>query len=144
MKKIIVINGPNLNLLGKREPLLYGSDSFEDYFAQLKSDFEGHELTYSQHNGEEGLLQALHAALGQKCDGVVLNPAAYSHTSIAVADAVSALRSEGIPVVEVHISNILAREAFRHHSYVSRVASGSIVGLGLEGYRLAIAHLVRL
>jgi len=150
VKNILIINGPNLNLLGKREPLLYGTRSFEEYFSSLQASFSVRtpasseiKLAHTQHNSEEALIEALHAALEKGCDGVVLNPAAFSHTSIAVADAVAALAGAGVKVVEVHISNIFGREDFRKQSYVSKYAAGVISGLGLEGYRLAISFLVQ-
>ncbi|MCY7329846.1 MAG: type II 3-dehydroquinate dehydratase [Saprospiraceae bacterium] len=136
--RILVINGPNLNLLGRRETEIYGSRSFEDFFAELKTQFEGHELLYFQSNHEGLLLDKIHE-LGFTMDGMVLNAGALTHTSIALADAVAAVPAL---VVEVHISNIHAREAFRHHSFLSAKCVGSIVGLGLEGYRLAILYLI--
>jgi 3-dehydroquinate dehydratase-2 len=143
VKKVLVINGPNLNLLGKREPLLYGDQSFDAFLDSLHAEFAEASITCGQYNDEGALIHALHQAMDGGYAGVVLNAAAYSHTSIAVGDAVSALRAVGVPVVEVHISNVLARDAFRHHSYVGRVASGSISGLGLAGYRLAISWLLQ-
>ncbi len=136
--RILVINGPNLNLLGRRETEIYGSRSFEDFFAELKTQFEGHELLYFQSNHEGLLLDKIHE-LGFTIDGIVLNAGAFTHTSIALADAVAAVPAL---VVEVHISNVHAREAFRHHSFLSAKCVGSIVGLGLEGYRLAILYLI--
>jgi len=136
--RILVINGPNLNLLGRRETEIYGSRSFEDFFAELRTQFEGHELLYFQSNHEGLLLDKIHE-LGFTMDGMVLNAGALTHTSIALADAVAAAPAL---VVEVHISNIHAREAFRHHSFLSAKCVGSIVGLGLEGYRLAILYLI--
>jgi len=136
--RILVINGPNLNLLGRRETEIYGSRSFEDFFAELRTQFEGHELLYFQSNHEGLLLDKIHE-LGFTMDGMVLNAGALTHTSIALADAVAAVPAL---VVEVHISNIHAREAFRHHSFLSAKCVGSIVGLGLEGYRLAILYLI--
>lgn len=138
MEKILIINGPNLNLLGKREPLLYGAESFEDYFDRLRSRFPETELSYVQGNSEGELIDALHRA-GEQVEGVVLNPGAYTHSSIAIADAVRAIE---IPVVEVHISNVFAREAFRHKSFVSPVARGVIAGMGLKGYDAAIGFLI--
>lgn len=137
--KILIINGPNLNLLGRREPALYGSRSFEDFFEELKKDFPEITLEYFQSNHEGALLDKLHSA-GFSAEGIVLNAGALSHTSIALADAVAAIQT---PVVEVHISNVHRREAFRHHSFLSATCVGSIVGLGLEGYRLAIEHFLR-
>ena len=133
--KILIINGPNLNLLGTREPEIYGSQSFETFFERLKSDFPHVELEYFQSNHEGALLDKLQEA-GFLVDGIVLNAGAFTHTSVALADAVSAIKS---PVIEVHISNVHRREAFRHHSFLSAPCVGSIVGLGLEGYRLAVS-----
>ena len=137
--KILIINGPNLNLLGKREPEIYGSRSFEDFFAELKKDFAGAALEYFQSNHEGALIDKLHEA-GFSADGIVLNAGALTHTSIALADAVGAVTA---PVIEVHISNVHRREAFRHHSWLSAKCVGSIVGLGLEGYRLAVEYLIK-
>lgn len=140
MKSLLIINGPNLNLLGKREPLLYGSESFEDFLNGLKQDFPDLLIQYLQTNEESDMVNAIQGAQGDGAEGIILNPAALSHTSIAVADAVAAV---SIPVVEVHISNIFGRETFRHHSFVSRYAKGVVVGFGLDGYRLALHHLLR-
>ena len=137
MKKIAIINGPNLNLLGKREPSIYGSRSFEDYFEELKKQYPDVELRYAQSNVEGELVNLLQQA--SDCDGVVLNAAGYTHTSVAVADAVKAV---GVAVVEVHISNIFAREEFRHRSLIAPYCKGSIIGLGLCGYRLALEALL--
>ena len=136
--KIAIINGPNLNLLGKREPEIYGSQSFEEYFGQLQEEFGQHELLYFQSNGEGELVDKLHE-LGFSYDGIVLNAGALTHSSIALADAIAGITS---PVIEVHISNIFAREEFRHKSFISKTAVGIISGLGLDGYKLAIQHLV--
>lgn len=138
MKKILIINGPNLNLLGKREPTVYGNTSFEQYFETLKAKFSEVELHYYQSNHEGALIDKIHE-VGFDFDGIVLNAGGYTHTSIALADAISAVTT---PVLEVHISNVHAREAFRHHSYIASRCKGSIVGLGLKGYDLAIAFLV--
>ena len=137
--KIAIINGPNLNLLGKREVDIYGNQSFEDYFKTLKNQF-AHEttLTYYQSNHEGGIVDQLQE-VGYSFDGIVLNGAAYTHTSIAIADAIAAITT---PVVEVHISNIHAREAFRQHSYSAHNCVGVITGLGLKGYELAIRYLL--
>lgn len=135
--KILVINGPNLNLLGRRETEIYGHQSFESYFETLQKQFDGHQLAYFQSNHEGLLIDKLHEA-GFSLDGIVLNAGALTHTSIALADAVAAINT---PVIEVHISNVHARESFRHHSYLSAKCMGSIVGLGLDGYRLAVLHL---
>lgn len=134
MKKIIIINGPNLNLLGKREPEIYGASSFEDFFKELKQTYKTIELSYFQSNIEGELINKLHE-IGFEYDGIVLNAAAYTHTSIAIADAVKTIET---PVVEVHISNVHAREAFRHKSYLSANAKGVILGFGLQSYNLAI------
>jgi 3-dehydroquinate dehydratase II len=136
--KIAIINGPNLNLLGKREPGVYGNQSFEDFFATLKSVFPEHSLTYFQSNIEGELVDVIQSR-GFDHDGIVINPAAYTHTSVAIGDAIAAIKA---PVVEVHISNVHAREDFRKLSHVSAKAKGSIVGLGLQGYELAIRWLV--
>ena len=140
MKKIKVINGPNLNLLGKREPVLYGSEDFSSIFARLQSTFPDSELLYFQSNSEAEIIAALQESGGEGVTGIVLNPAAYSHSSIAIADAVAGI---DIPVVEVHISNIYAREEYRQRSYISKFANGIISGFGVEGYRLAIDYLER-
>lgn len=138
MKNIWIINGPNLNLLGKREPHIYGDQTFENYFEYLTDLFEAAALHYFQSNHEGELIDKLHE-IGYSADGIVLNAGAYSHTSIALADAVSAITA---PVLEVHISNVYRRESFRHHSCIAAVALGAICGLGLDGYRLAIQHLM--
>jgi 3-dehydroquinate dehydratase-2 len=134
--KIIIINGPNLNLLGKREPEIYGSQTFLDYFATLQAKFSDIELHYFQSNHEGELLDKLHE-IGFSFSGIVLNAGAYTHTSIALRDAIAAITT---PVVEVHISNIYAREEFRHHSYLTAKCAGIISGLGLKGYELAIQY----
>ena len=135
MKKILIINGPNLNLLGKREPSVYGNQTFEQYFEVLLAKYEGVvELHYFQSNHEGAMIDKLHE-VGFSFDGIVLNAGGYTHTSIALADAISAIKT---PVIEVHISNVHAREAFRHHSYLSSRCAGVIVGLGLKGYDLAV------
>src|SRR5688572_17240950 len=136
--KIAVINGPNLNLLGKREPGVYGNQSFEDYLQTLKGIFPEVEFLYFQSNIEGDLVTELQRA-GFVYDGIVLNPAAYTHTSVAIGDAVAAIPA---PVVEVHISNVHAREDFRKLSHVSAKAKGSIFGLGLMGYELAVRYLI--
>lgn len=134
MKKILIINGPNLNLLGKREPSLYGKQDFESFFNELKTEFYEIELSYFQSNVEGEIINKLHE-VGFSIDGIVLNAGAYAHTSIAIADAVRGITT---PVVEVHISNVFAREEYRHHSYLSEVCKGVIVGFGLNSYKLAI------
>jgi len=133
MLQIAIINGPNLNLLGKREPDVYGHASFEDFLVQLKNDFPLVQFTYFQSNIEGEIVQAIQTH-GFDKDGIILNPAAYTHTSVAIGDAVAAVKT---PVIEVHISNVHAREDFRKISYVSAKSVGSIVGLGLKGYALA-------
>ncbi|MCP4437684.1 MAG: type II 3-dehydroquinate dehydratase [Aureispira sp.] len=137
--KIIIINGPNLNLLGKREPDIYGNRSFEDYFIKLQSQYPSIELFYYQSNVEGYLLNKLHE-VGFQYDGIVLNAGAYTHTSVALADAISAIYT---PVIEVHISNVFARESFRHHSYIAPKCVGSISGLGLKSYQLAIEYFIK-
>ena len=132
--RVIIINGPNLNLLGQREPSVYGADSFEAYFATLQQAYPQLELSYFQSNHEGALLDKLHE-VGFSYDGIILNAGAYTHTSVALHDAIRAITT---PVVEIHISNTFAREAFRHHSYISAVAKGVIVGFGMESYRLAL------
>ncbi len=136
--RILIINGPNLNLLGLREPKVYGPRSFEDYFNELKTRFSGIHLEYFQSNHEGALLDKLHDT-GLQADGIVINGGAFSHTSIAIADAIAAIRT---PTVEVHISNVYEREPFRQHSYLSAKCEGCIIGLGLESYALAVEYLV--
>jgi 3-dehydroquinate dehydratase II len=136
--KILIINGPNLNLLGKREPHLYGSRTFDDFFQELQTAFPQVALEYFQSNHEGALLDKIHE-VGFSIQGIILNAGAYSHTSIALADAIAAIPA---PVIEVHISNVHKREAFRHHAYLSAACVGSIVGLGLEGYRLAVQYFL--
>jgi 3-dehydroquinate dehydratase-2 len=132
--KLIIINGPNLNLLGIREPEIYGSKTFEDFFKELQLKFKGVEILYFQSNIEGEIIDKLHE-VGFDCDGIILNAAAYTHTSVGIGDAVKGITT---PVVEVHISNIHAREEFRQHSYISPNASGVLFGFGLKGYDLAI------
>lgn len=139
MKKIVIINGPNLNLLGKREPDVYGSEGFDSFFAQLQKEYTEIELAYFQSNIEGELINAIQDA-GNTSDGIILNPAGYTHTSVAIGDAIAAIK---VPVVEVHISNIHAREEFRKLSHVSAKAKGTIAGLGLEGYKLALQFLLK-
>ncbi len=133
---IIIINGPNLNLLGKREPTIYGSQTFEQYFESLKLKFPMLQLTYFQSNKEGELIDKLHE-VGFAIDGIVLNAGGYTHTSVAIGDAIAAIKT---PVIEVHISNLHAREDFRHHSYLSKNCAGIIVGFGMESYALALTH----
>ncbi|MEA4976418.1 MAG: type II 3-dehydroquinate dehydratase [Paludibacter sp.] len=138
MKRIQIINGPNLNLLGKREPSVYGNQTFESYLEELKVKFPELTLTYFQSNVEGELVNKLQE-VGFDVDGIILNAGAYTHTSIAIADAI---RSITVPVIEVHISNVYQRESFRHHSYLSGVCKGCIVGFGLDSYRLAIESFI--
>lgn len=137
--RILIINGPNLNLLGSREPEIYGSQSFDSFLKELRSRFDNIQLEYFQSNHEGAIIDRLHEANGQ-ADGIVLNAGAYSHTSIAIADAIAAIQPQ---VIEVHISNVHAREHFRQHSYLSANCVGSIVGLGTEGYALAITYFLQ-
>lgn len=139
MKKIIIINGPNLNLLGVREPGIYGSQTFEAYLAQLRQACPNLQLDYYQSNVEGELINKIQE-VGFSYDGIILNAGGYSHTSVAIHDAIAAVAA---PVVEVHISNIFAREEYRHHSLISPVAKGVISGLGLPGYRLAVEYLLQ-
>ncbi|PKH51657.1 type II 3-dehydroquinate dehydratase [Tenacibaculum sp. Bg11-29] len=134
MKKLIVINGPNLNLLGKREPEIYGASSFDEFFNELKETYNTIELYYFQSNVEGEIINKLHE-VGFKYDGIILNAAAYTHTSVAIADAVKGIET---PVVEVHISNVHSRETFRHISYLAPNTKGVITGFGLQSYKLAI------
>ena len=140
MKRILIINGPNLNLLGKREPGVYGNQSFDEYFQVLKEKYPDAGLEYFQSNHEGALIDKIHET-GFSYDGIVLNAGAYTHTSVAIADAIRAVTT---PVVEVHISNIHKREAFRHHSFLSEACKGCIVGFGLDSYRLAIESYVNI
>ena len=138
MKRIIIINGPNLNLLGKREPEIYGSESFEVYFKSLKENFPDLELDYYQSNIEGQLIDKLHE-VGFSYDGIVLNAAAYTHTSVGIGDAVKGIST---PVIEVHISNTYNREEFRHQSFISSNAKGVILGFGLKSYSLALQSFI--
>lgn len=133
-KRILIINGPNLNLLGKREPSTYGTKSFEDYFVDLKKQFTKLDLSYFQSNIEGEIINQIQTA---EVDGVVLNAGGYTHTSVAIRDAISAIN---LPVVEVHISNIAGRESFRHDSLLSPVCVGCITGFGLKSYQLALQY----
>lgn len=135
---LLIINGPNLNLLGVREPGIYGSQSFEAYFETLQQRYPDVQLHYFQSNHEGEIIDRLHHD-GFKMDGIVLNAGAFTHTSVAIADAISAIQS---PVIEVHISNVHKRESFRHHSFISPVCLGIISGFGLDSYRLALEALV--
>ena len=136
--QITIINGPNLNLLGKREPDVYGHQSFEQYLAGLRQKFPAITFDYFQSNVEGELIDKLQQA-GFTADGIILNPGGYTHTSVAIGDAIAAIKT---PVMEVHISNVHAREEFRRLSYVSGKARGTIAGLGLKGYELAVRYFV--
>ncbi len=136
--KIAIINGANLNLLGKREPHIYGSQTFEAYFQTLQAEFPAIQFSYFQSNTEGELIDELHRKGFDDTTGIILNAGAYTHTSIAIADAIAGITT---PVIEVHISNVYAREEFRHKSYLSRHCKGVICGFGLESYRLAVLYL---
>ncbi|MDX1277710.1 type II 3-dehydroquinate dehydratase [Oceanihabitans sediminis] len=138
MKKIIIINGPNLNLLGTREPEIYGNLSFTEFLEKLQEKYPKVEIDYYQSNVEGELINKLQE-VGFSYDGIILNAAAYTHTSVGIADAVKAIKT---PVVEVHISNTFGREAFRHTSYISPNAKGVILGFGLQSYELAVQSFV--
>lgn len=138
--KIQIINGPNLNLLGRREPSKYGRISFEEYLIRLQQLFPGVTIDYFQSNVEGEIINKLHET-GFTYDGIVLNPGGYTHTSVSVADAVASITT---PVAEVHITNIQSREEFRHTSLVGKYCAGSIIGFGLDGYRLAIEALIEI
>lgn len=136
--KIQIINGPNLNLLGKREPTVYGNSSFEVYLQQLVAKFPACEISYFQSNIEGELINKIHE-VGFDFDAIIINAGAYTHTSIALADAIRAVTT---PVIEVHISNIHSREAFRHVSMIAPACKGAILGFGLDSYRLAIEAII--
>ncbi|MDR1200425.1 MAG: type II 3-dehydroquinate dehydratase [Tannerellaceae bacterium] len=138
MKKFQIINGPNLNLLGKREPTVYGNTSFEDYLEVLRNQYPSCKIDYYQSNVEGELIDKIHEA-GFSYDGIILNAGAYTHTSVALHDAIKAIAS---PVVEVHISNVHTREEFRHHSMISAACKGVIAGFGLKSYELALLALI--
>jgi 3-dehydroquinate dehydratase-2 len=138
--KIIIINGPNLNLLGKREPNVYGTNSFEDYFESLQHKYSTIDFFYFQSNIEGEIIDKLHE-IGFNYDGIILNAAAYTHTSVGIGDAVKGIET---PVVEVHISNVHAREEFRHQSFIAANAKGVIVGFGLKSYELAVQSFLEL
>ena len=138
MLKLAIVNGPNLNLLGIREPHIYGRLNFDEYFAQLTERFPLVNIQYYQSNVEGELINFLHSCMG-KVQGVILNAGGYTHTSIALADAISAI---GIPVVEVHISNVLAREDYRKTSFIAAKCVGAISGLGIDGYALAVQYFL--
>ncbi len=132
--KLLIINGPNLNLLGKREPEIYGNTDFNDFFNKLKDKYKNIELSYFQSNIEGEIINKIHE-VGFIVDGIILNAGAYTHTSLAIADAISSINS---PAIEVHISNIYKRETIRHNSFIAPVCKGSISGFGLKSYELAI------
>lgn len=136
--KILLMNGPNLNLLGIREKSIYGSTSFEDYFQMLKSKYPNIQMEYFQSNIEGELINKIHER-GFESDGIIINAGAYTHTSVAIRDAISGVKC---PVIEVHISNILTRESFRHESLIGPVCIGSIMGFGLDSYRLGIEAII--
>ncbi|SEK63456.1 type II 3-dehydroquinate dehydratase [Parapedobacter koreensis] len=138
MSKIIIINGPNLNLLGVREKGIYGDQDFMTFFTALRESYAGVELSYFQSNHEGAIIDKIHE-VGFAIDGIILNAGAYTHTSLAIADAIAAVTT---PVVEVHISNVYARESYRHHSYLAKNCKGVICGFGLDGYRLALESLL--
>ena len=140
MARILIINGPNLNLLGVREPEIYGRLSMEDYIEAIKADYPNVEIDYYQSNHEGDIIDRLHNdGFDEELNGIILNAGAYTHTSLAIADAIKAIKT---PVIEVHISNIHAREAIRHTSLISTVCRGVIAGFGLDSYRLAIEALL--
>ncbi|MBC2846814.1 type II 3-dehydroquinate dehydratase [Winogradskyella flava] len=138
MKQLIIINGPNLNLLGKREPEVYGNQTFEDYLNTLKSKYNNFNIDYFQSNIEGELIDKIQE-VGFTYDGIILNAAAYTHTSVGIGDAIKAITT---PIVEVHISNTFSREDFRHQSYISPNAKGVILGFGLKSYDLAIQSFI--
>ncbi|MBI2966559.1 MAG: 3-dehydroquinate dehydratase [Bacteroidetes bacterium] len=138
--KLIIINGPNLNLLGTREPIVYGNKSFDDYLKELQKYFPGIQIDYFQSNVEGEIINKLHE-VGFSYDGIILNAGGYTHTSVSIADAVGSIKS---PVVEVHISNIFAREEYRHVSLIAGKCRGSIIGFGLDSYRLAVESFLAL
>lgn len=139
MKKIAIINGPNLNLLGKREPTVYGNQDFQTYFEELQKKYPNIALTYFQSNSEGKIIDQIQQ-VGFDHTGIILNAGAYTHTSLGIADAIRAITT---PVVEVHISNIYQRESYRHFSYLSSVCKGSIAGFGLQSYELALHALIQ-
>ena len=141
MKKILILNGPNLNLLGKREPHIYGSQTFEDYFKILVAAFPSVELQYFQSNHEGALIDKIHeVGFDENYLGIVFNAGGFTHTSVAIGDAISGVKT---PVVEVHISNVHKRESFRHHSYLSANAAGIVVGMGIVGYKYGVEFLLQ-
>ena len=140
---ILIINGPNLNLLGRREPGIYGAQTFETFLETLRQAYPDVQIDYFQSNHEGDIIDRIHLAGygSDTCDGIILNAGAYPHTSIAIHDAIKAIP---IPTIEVHISNVHTREEFRHHSFISPVAHGIIVGFGIDGYRLALEGLLKM
>ncbi len=138
--KILIINGPNLNLLGKREPTIYGQNSFEDFYKELETEFSNVQFEYYQSNIEGELIDKLHE-VGFSYDAIIMNAGAYTHTSIGIGDAIAGIET---PVIEVHISNVYAREEYRHQSLMAKNCAGVITGLGLNSYRLAILHFLGL
>ena len=138
MKKIIIINGPNLNLLGKREPETYGNKSFDSYIQELIAEFTDLDLTSFQSNVEGEIINKIHE-VGFSLDGIVLNAGGYTHTSVAIADAIGAVET---PVLEVHISNVYAREEYRHQSLMAKNCKGVIAGFGLDSYKMAVASFI--
>jgi 3-dehydroquinate dehydratase-2 len=138
---VIIINGPNLNLLGKREPGIYGNEGFEPFLSRLREEYSHVNLGYYQSNHEGAIIDKLHEVGFSDVAGIILNAGAYTHTSLAIADAISAIQ---VPVIEVHISNVHAREEVRHHSMISPVCKGVIAGFGLDSYRLALEAILRL
>jgi len=139
MKRILIMNGPNLNLLGKRETEIYGGLDFKTYLEQLRERYPNERIDYFQSNMEGALIDKLHEAGFGKCDGIILNAGAYTHTSIAIYDAIKAITT---PVVEVHISNVFGREEFRHKSMISGACCGIVTGFGLDSYRVALEGLL--
>ncbi|MBW4891648.1 type II 3-dehydroquinate dehydratase [Mucilaginibacter sp. HMF5004] len=137
--KIQIINGPNLNLLGVREPSIYGSATFEDYLKELRAQYPDIQIDYYQSNVEGELINKLHE-IGFTYNGIIMNAGAYTHTSIAIADAISGIKA---PVIEVHISNVYKREEFRHHSMLAANCKGVIAGFGMDSYRLGVEHIIK-
>ena len=139
--KILILNGPNLNLLGKREPNIYGAKSFDAFLEEVKKEFSNHEIDYYQSNIEGEIIDTLQKYEQQNFSGIIINAGGYSHTSVAIADAVASI---SIPVISVHISNIYQRESERHKELIAQYVQGGVFGLGINGYRLAIQHLASL
>jgi len=143
MSRFFLLNGPNLNLLGTREPDVYGATTLQDIEQELQQEAKsaGHDLEYFQSNAEFALIERIHQAQKESIDFIIINPAAYTHTSVAIRDA---LLGVNIPFIEVHLSNVHAREPFRHHSYLSDIAKGVICGLGSDGYRYALSSAIKM